>query len=57
MKVIKEYKILSKEDNETLSESVNAYIKTGWQPYGNLIVNNYDKYGYKYRQVVVKYEE
>ena len=57
MKIIKEYKILSKEDNETLSESVNAYIKTGWQPYGNLIVNNYDKYGYKYRQVVVKYEE
>jgi hypothetical protein len=56
MRKIINYQILS-EPQDLLSDKklcieIKAYIKKGWQPYGNLLIADYWIY-----QAMVKYEE
>ena len=55
-KAIKRYKMITGRDEDEVSQSVNAYISEGWQPYGApyAIINRFGDCILV--QVVVKYD-
>jgi len=57
MAKIVEYTIVDNFGLDDTRRAVNANIKTGWQPFGNLIMIEDSDHKWTYAQAMVKYED